>query len=128
MPAGDRYVEVPAERMIEFLKSKGFVLARNRSRREVVYERSHDKDPGYRVVVYTSISAGNAKARKLGADAIRVCAIYEDVGRSFGVAKLPRVFRTGSVDAVLARTLERMRDAYARCTQRINETKRRMQR
>lgn len=119
MPAGDRYVEVPAERMIAFLREKGFVPALNRSRRELVFERAHEKNPGFRVLVYTSIAQGSSRARKLGADAIRVCAIYEDVGRSFGVAKLPRVFRTGSVDAVLERTLARMREAYKKCSERI---------
>lgn len=128
MPAGDRYVDVPAEKMIAFLQSKGFVPALNRSRREVVYERSHARDPGYRVLVYTSIAQGNMTARKLGQDAIRVCAIYEDVGRSFGVAKLPRVFRTGSVDGVLERTYQRMREAYERCTKHLNETQRRARR
>ncbi len=116
---GDRYVAVPAEAMFSFLEGKGFVRVPQRSRREVVYERAHAADPSYKVLVFTSIAAGNAVARKRGADAIRVVAIRDDGPRSHGVAKLPKVLRTGSVEAVLERTLERMRGAYAAINRRI---------
>lgn len=125
MPAGDRYVEVPAEAMFEFLRSKGFFLAPvHRSRREIVYERSNHIDARYKVLVYTSIAQGNARARKLGADAIRVVAIWDDGRSTRGVAKTKRVFRTGTVEGVLARVHERMREAYAVCNRRISESRR----
>jgi len=120
MPVGDRFVELPAEAMLTFLESKGFALTtKPRSRREIVYERAHHVDPRYIVLVYTSVATGNARARKRGADAIRVVAIFDDGKRSYGIAKTPRVFRTGSVEAVLERTHERMRECYAVCNRAI---------
>lgn len=116
MPAGDRYVEVPAAQMFAFLRERGFVEAPHRSRREVVYERAHDVDPRFKVLVYTSIARGMAEARCLGGDAIRVVPLFDNgrPGESRPVAKkLKRVFRTGTVAGVLNRTLERMREAYA---------------
>lgn len=113
-----RFVEVPAERLESFLRSKGF--ERKVQFREIVYERKHEKDPSYVVKVYTSIRESSTFARPKGADAIRVCAIQiVHFGKTRGVARLPKVLRTGSVDDVLARVLERMRTAYARCNEAI---------
>lgn len=113
MPAGDRYVEVPKEAMLSFLTARGFKDAPEHSRREIVYERSHHVDPRFRVLVYTSIARGDADARGLGKDAIRVVPIFINGNHRSPIAKkLQRVFRTGSVEKVLARTLERMREAY----------------
>lgn len=129
MPAGDRFVEVPADAMFSFLESKGFTRSDPglRSRREIVYERAHAKDTRFKVLVYTSIAAGCTRARGLGADAIRVCAIFEDPNGhphsragSRGVAKTKRVFRTGTVNGVLERMIERAREAYAVCNQQIS--------
>lgn len=108
-----RYVEVPAEAIETFLQEKGFTRTVQRS--EVVYERRHHECNNLKVKVYTSIRDGNVKVRKCGADAIKVCAVYESTKKSFGVGKFPHVLRTGSTEAVLERTLERMRAAYARC-------------
>jgi len=128
MPAGDRYVEIPAETFFAFLEGKGFFRETGRSRREVVYGRAHARDPRYRVLVYTSVAAGNARARKLGADAIRVVAIFDSPGpwgAARGVFKGKRVFRTGTVDGVLLRVLERAREAYGVCNERVKEARRR---
>lgn len=117
MPAGDRFVEVPAEVMFAFLESKGFKRVTNRSHVEVVYELEHIADTRYKVVVYTSIAAGSTTARKLGADAIRVVALYEPGNeRRTEARSMKRVFRTGTVEGVLERTLERMREAYKMCS------------
>jgi hypothetical protein len=115
MAKGDRYVHVPADVLEAFLQSKGFV--RTVRFHEVVYMRAHAGDNAYRVLVYTSIRDGAMNARGLGQDAIRVCAV-KDVGggRTVGIAKLPRVYRTGSVEDVFARMLVRMREAYDRCS------------
>lgn len=109
-----RFVSVPAEQIETFLQGKGFVRTVRFS--EVVYVRAHE-DKRYRVMVYTSIRVGASTARDVGQDAIRVCAV-KDVGdgKTIGIAKLPRVYRTGSVEKVFERTLKRMRIAYARCT------------
>lgn len=109
------FVEVPSERLLGFLREKGFVEAPHRARTEVVYERAHQYETRLKVIVYTSIRRGAARARAKGKDAIRVCAIFDDGNHSYGVAKLPRVHRTGSVEAVLERLLGRMREAYAAC-------------
>lgn len=123
MVSGDRFVELPADVMFRWLETKGFRRSEGRSHREVVYERGHDRDPSYKVIVYTSIAAGSSRARAKGADAIRVCAIHEPPGqRGVGIAKLPKVLRTAPSGSspeqrqavLLGRVLERMRDAYAR--------------
>lgn len=117
-----RFVEVPSEALFTRLRAAGFTERPNDPHRpsaEVVFERKHDRDPRYRILVYTSARRGSFVARAKGADAIRVCAIFVDGFVSRGVAKLPRVHRTGSVDAVLERVIERARDAYAICNQRI---------
>lgn len=119
MPAGDRYVVVPAETMFSFLESKGFWRSDKRSRREVVYERAHERDGRYRILIYTSVGVGQTVARRSGGDAIRVAAIIDLGTYVGGIAKLPRVFRTGSVEAVLERTIERAREAYAACSRKI---------
>lgn len=124
MPEGDRYVEVPAEALFSFLAGKGF--ERSTMRREVVFVRRHHADPRYSVLVYTSVREGASSARKLGADAIRVCAIFTPGNlreRPRGVAKLPKVLRTGSVEAVLERVLGRMREAYSVCNRRAAPTR-----
>ncbi len=116
MPAGDRFVEVPADAMFAFLKSKGFTESKDRSRWEVVYEFRHKQDPRYRIFVYTSFSKNQSVARGLGKDAIRVVAIFEvNEGGSGRGIKSYRVFRTGTVDGVLERMYQRMRQAYDLC-------------
>lgn len=58
---------------------------------------------------------GAHRAHGLGKDAIRVVAIFEQGSVSHGICKLPRVHRTGSLEAVLDRMLGRMREAYQAC-------------
>lgn len=74
---------------------------------------SRVKIPGVFVAVYTSIPRrGALEVRANGKDAIRVCAIYHLDERSFGLAKETRVNRTGSIEAILDRTIERARSAW----------------
>ena len=113
---GSRYVEVPAEAIEEFLRSKGFT--RTIQRNEVVYERPHHQWPVVKVKVYTSIKDGQAVARKRGKDSIKVCAVYDGKKRRpFGIGKFPRVMRTGDTQKVLDRMYERMVAAYVRCNE-----------
>jgi hypothetical protein len=114
------YVDVPADALLSFLAGKGF-SERTSPGDEIVYARAHGVDGRYKIVIYTSIRRGAADARSCGKDAIRVCGIFEDAEGSFGVVKLPRVHRTGSVEAVLERTIERAREAYASITRRIRD-------
>lgn len=106
-----RFVSVPSEKLESFLKDKGF--KRTETRTEVVYVFNHKVNKNIQIKVYTSIKIGNQAARGCGKDAIRVCAVFNNGKKSFGIAKLPRVYRTGSVDKVLDRMLERMREAYS---------------
>jgi len=108
------YVEVPSEVIESFLSGKRFVRGVQGS--EVVYSFAHLRDAAVKVKVYTSIRVGATRARGCGEDAIRVVVCGERPGRSWGIAKLPRVYRTGNVDAVLARLHARMREAYTIAT------------
>ncbi len=111
------YVEVPAESILAFLTVHGFTErdAMKVRGNEIVYERAHKADSRYQVLVYTSVRRGAHHVRGLGKDAIRVCAIFEQGSESRGICKLPRVHRTGSLEAVLGRMLARMREAYQAC-------------
>src|SRR5579863_4810867 len=109
-----RYIELDSAAFEEFLSSKGF--ERSVQCNEVVYSRAHNSCKWLRVKVYTSITDGQAIARSVGSDAIRVCAAFNNGKRNFGVSKQPRVYRTGSQSLIQSRTYQRMRDAYQSCT------------
>lgn len=106
------YVPVPAHEIESFLQSKGF--ERTVQYQEVVYVRAHEKDRDVKVKVYTSIRVGAAQARRCGSDSIKVCTVFDNGRKSFGIGKFPRIHRTGSPAAVLERTYDRMKDAYKR--------------
>jgi hypothetical protein len=84
---------------------------------EEVYERAHDRDKRYTIKVYSSIQRGASGVRGCGADAIRVVALLNASGRVYPIFKSSRVYRTGSVEAVLDRMIERAREAYSVCNQ-----------
>jgi hypothetical protein len=70
--------------------------------------------------VYSSIQRGAEEARGCGEDAIRVVALFADArhqwpARTIPIFKATRVHRTGSVEAVLERMVDRAREAYAAC-------------
>jgi hypothetical protein len=98
------------------------------TRGEEVYERAHDRDARYTVKVYSSIQRGAEVARERGADAIRVVALFKEdyrfhwPARTVPIFKATRVHRTGSVDAVLDRMVERAREAYAACNRHRSGT------
>ena len=67
------------------------------------------------VAVYTSVSGhkGFMTARAKGNDAIRVTTVYmAKDGKQRGLSKQRRVFRTGKIDDIIERTVERARDAW----------------
>ena len=115
------FVEVPADVLRQRLTAAGFRLVPE-ARGEEVYERAHDRDARYTVKVYSSIQRGAEEARGCGEDAIRVVALFMEnyrfhwPARVRPIFKAPRVHRTGSVEAVLERMIERARDAYAACS------------
>ena len=111
-----RFVEVPAAAIRERLAAAGFHLTPNAFGNEEVYARSHNRDPRYVIKVYSSIRQGSEVVRDCGADAIRVVAIFVPVsGKTYPIFKGPRVYRTGSVEKVLGRMVERAREAYGAC-------------
>ena len=78
---------------------------------EDVYERQVPQVPGARIVVFSSVYHGSARGN--GADAIRVAVLYrrkDGVDRS--LVSEGRVNRTGTVEGITSRTLDRMRSAY----------------
>jgi len=107
-----RYIEVDSKKFEKFLQEKGFVCETPKEGKELVYVICHEYNPNVRVKVYTSIANGADVARSVGKDAIRVVCIFDNGEKSFGIAKMPRVYRTGSQEKVEARTLERMLEAY----------------
>jgi len=116
-----RFVQVPAAAIRDLLAAAGFRLV-PATHGEEVYERAHDRDSAYVVRVYSSIQRGADDARGCGEDAIRVVALYTDSkfhwpARVIPIFKATRVFRTGSVEGVLDRVIERAREAYAKCNE-----------
>lgn len=109
------FVEVPAERIRETLLKAGFRLMDPAGgyigSGEEVYFRAHDKDTTYAIKVYSSIQHGRRSARGVGQDAIRVV-VVKWRGQWVGIWKGKRIHRTGTVDGVLERMIERAREAY----------------
>lgn len=112
------FVQVPATAIRSRLAAAGFNLLAQ-SVGEEVYERSH-RDNRYIIHVFSTIQRGAVEARDCGEDAIRVVALFIDgkhysPARTIPIFKATRVHRTGSVEAVLDRMIERAREAYAAC-------------
>lgn len=111
---GSRAVAVPGDVLEAFLQGKGF--ARSTWRNEVTYRREVHTCPGVWVVVYTTLSVGGGQTRGCGQDSIKVATVFErplaDPPVRVGLGSEQRVFRTGTVEGVLARMLARMRQAY----------------
>lgn len=108
-----RYVQVDRTRFCEALESKGFTPDPD-ARGELVYIRQHHVDPTMFVKIFTSMPLNGGDARSAGQDAIRVLLTFNNpkTGASGCLFKATRVYRTGSEEAVIERTLERARDAY----------------
>ena len=119
------FVPVPASAIRQRLAAAGVRLAQVDHGYEEVYDRAHDKDARYSVRVYSSIQQGSEGVRDCGSDAIRVVALFADSRfhyppRTEAIFKATRVHRTGSVEAVLDRMIERAREAYAACNSHRN--------
>jgi hypothetical protein len=79
---------------------------------EDVYEFDcADKAPGCKVQIFTSIVRG--EVRQTGKDAIRIAATYKTkAGEHRHLSSETRVNRTGTIEDITERALERMRLAY----------------
>ena len=115
-----RFVPVPAAAIRDRLAGAGFKLNTELKFGEEVYDRAHDRDPRYVVRVYTSIQVGTEGVRNRGSDAIRVVALFCDAqhhwpARVMPIFKATRVHRSGTVETVLDRIVDRAREAYGAC-------------
>ena len=96
----------------------GFTPVTRQGTKEAIYSRPVDGTDGtIKVLVYTSVvpvRGGGFAVRKEGKDAIRVCAVYTAKdGKERGIARADkRVNRTGTIEATVERTYQRMRDVY----------------
>lgn len=115
-----RFVTVDREFFCKSLEDKGFALDPTATG-ELVYVRQHHLDSTMYVKIYTSLPINGGNSRSCGSDAIRVVLIFSNprTQRSGGLFKAPRVYRTGSQEAVVERTLQRARQAYAFANARI---------
>lgn len=103
------------------LTTAGFTIDKARTRGELVFSRrlmrsGNVEVPHTDVVVYTTIEGD--EVRQLGKDAIRVAVVYKVDGKpGRGLLKARRVHRTGTIEAIIARMLERMRTAWLEAKQ-----------
>ena len=92
--------------LIDALGKAGFIEDQARpSTEERVFTRGIEKTHG-RIVVYTTVV--NDTVRSEGSDAIRIAGVIGEKG----VFKNTPVHRTGSVSAIVARTLKRARETW----------------
>jgi len=102
---------VLGQALLAAFASKGFTVLPSREGTETVVVRSVEFMPRVEVRVYTSVV--NGAVRALGKDAIRATAVYTTTeGQVRGLASDARVFRTGTVDAIVERAVQRARDVY----------------
>lgn len=106
------YVTVPADAFARALEPRGFTADQQGA--EVTYFQDSQRISRLRLVVYTSLSSGASSAREAGADAVRVAlvAVGQD-GRTRGVRSFTRVNRVGTVEGVLERVRDRIKEARA---------------
>jgi hypothetical protein len=113
------FIEVPAQDIENHLSAQGF--SRTVQREEVVYVRSSQRNPDVKIKVYTSIRVGRTVVRGAGKDAVRVCVVFDNGRKSFGIGKFPSIPRVHSVESVLRRTDERLRLAKLRAVEWMKE-------
>jgi hypothetical protein len=112
-----RFVEVSRQAMMGALEAAGFQA--NVRGNELAYGRRHHLNRHLEVLVYTSLPSRGGDARPCGHDAIRVVLLAHGEYGTRPLYKATKVLRTGSEQAVIERTLERAREAYAAGTLRL---------
>ena len=110
-----------AAHIVKLMNSKGFVEVEMPNCEERVFEwrvKTTDAtgavvDTPIRLLIYTSVDKRTGEVRKVGIDAIRVCGVrkFSDDTEK-GCIKRKRVNRTGKIEAILDRVLDRARTAY----------------
>ncbi len=100
--------------IVEKLEACGFNAVTREKTNEAIYSR--EVREGISVLVYTSVvpTNGTIEVREVGADAIRVCAVYTNrEGKERGIARADkRVHRVGVTEEIVDRMHQRMRDVW----------------
>lgn len=97
-----------AHEMFDRLERGGFVRVFPPGTSERVYEKRSVRDNTLAVRVYTSCT-DRYGARERGTDAIRVALVYHCAdGKIRGLAKEPRVHRTGEISGIVNRIVGRI--------------------
>jgi hypothetical protein len=102
-----------ADALLALFERALFVEVEIPGTKERVFARElPDTDGRTRLLIYSTI-VGNY-CRTVGKDAIRVCAVYRsNDGRERGIASADkRVNRTGEIDAIAERVIDRMRQCW----------------
>ena len=108
-----RSTPIPAAALRDRLTAAGFRLVPG-ERGEEVYVRAHDRDPRYAIYVYSSIQRSDKGQSGRDADTVRIVALHmphSDSGHT--IFRATRIHRSGAIEAVLDRVIERIREAYA---------------
>lgn len=121
MPEGDRFINVPAERLLAELRAigaavtgRGGNVTEHTSGQEVVFDFT---PPGQRacVRVYTSLGVGRLAVRDCGRDAVRIVVGVPTEGMRFRLlGDKKRIYRTaprGEHEARVSAFLERLKAA-----------------
>ena len=87
---------------------------------ERIYARHEGLPAGMKVQVFTTVIGDGdnvpIEVRASGKDAIRVCAVYVTKGgQTRGLSKETRINRTGNIEDIAERMMERMRKAWMTC-------------
>jgi len=117
--------KILAFNILDTLETAGFEEVANDRKswgfqtKERVFARNISDDGRVKIKVFTTIVAN--EVRNSGKDSIRVCATWDPHdGRSRGLVKITRVHRTGDIEKICQRMLERMREVW----KRVNATER----
>ena len=99
------------------LAEKPYKYQRRHARMERIYERSIDKAGHLKVRVYTTVVGGiedvPLEVRHGGKDSIRVCGVYRmRNGKERGIVSETRIHRTGNIEDIVNRMVERMRSTW----------------
>jgi len=99
------------------LTEMGFCPFYDKVAKEIIFARPVHTSPGVTVLVYTSCDRageGRVEARRVGRDAVRVCAVYASKdGKTRGLARAEkRVNRVGKIEDIVERMYQRAREVY----------------
>lgn len=114
-----QFVAISAQKIEAHLTARGFT--RSVQHQEVTYFRCSERRPEVQVKVYTSVRVGTTVVRSSGKDAIRVCVVFDNGRRSFGIGKFPPVMRVHSEASILQRLDERIDAAVERAVEWMNQ-------